>query len=115
MELLRQQCDLYEQLRNLTEKQFQITGTNNPQMLWEVVCERKKLVNQLRDINDQMRPMKNRWRKLSGKLDPEYRTQAFNTACQVQQVIGEIMSISPPEQCTQMRLEHDWQFDKVIQ
>ena len=112
--LLRQQRYLYHQLKILTDRQRQLAGTNSPELLLEVVSGRRKLIEKLRELDDKLRPIKANWQKLSGQIDPEYKTQAERTVNQVQEIISQILAVTPPETAQNLPLDQNWKFDELF-
>lgn len=111
--LLKQQRYLYHQLRILTDRQQQLTGTNSPELILEVVTGRRKLVEKIRELNAKLRPVKANWRKLSAQITPEYKRQAHNIANHVQQIIDQITADGPSEATRNLPLP-DWKFDELF-
>lgn len=112
--LLNQQRDLYHQLKILTDKQHQLAGTNSPEMLLEVISKRQKLTKKLQELDCKLQPIKANWKKLSGQIKPEYRSQAHETASQVQEIIGEIMAIGLCGTVQKLPSHHDHALDKLF-
>jgi len=112
--LLRQQRYLYHQLKNLTDRQRQLAGTNSPELLLEVISGRRKLIEKLRELDDKLRPIKANWQKLSSQIGPEYKTQAEKIVNQVQEIIGQILAVTPTEATQNLPLNQDWKFDELF-
>jgi len=112
--LLRQQRYLYHQLKILTDRQQQLAGTTSPELLLELISGRRKLVEKLRELEDKLRPIKANWQKLSGRIGPEHKVQAYKTANQVQEIIGEILRAIPSETAQNLRLNENWRFDELF-
>ena len=112
--LLRQQRYLYHQLKILTDRQQQSTGTTPPELLLELISGRRKLAEKLRELEDKLRPIKANWQKLSGRIVPEHKVQAYKTANQVQEIIGEILRTVPSETAQNLRLNENWRFDELF-
>jgi len=112
--LLRQQRYLYHQLKILTDKQQQSAGTNSPELLLEFISGRRKLVEKLRELEDKLRPIKANRQRLFGRIGSEYEAQAGEIANQVQEIIGEILAVSPPEMAQNLPLNEDCRFDELF-
>lgn len=112
--LLRQQRYLYHQLKILTDRQQQLAGTTSPELLLELISGRRKLVEKLRELEDKLRPIKANWQKLSGRIGPEHKVQAYKTANQVQEIIGEILRAVPSETAQNLRLNENCRFDELF-
>ena len=114
MFLLRQQRYLYHQLKILTERQRGLAGTNSPESLLEVISGRRKLVEKLRELNGKLRPIRTNWQKLSVQIEPEDKAQAYEIVNQVQEIIGQIVSVTPSEMTRNLPLDADWKFDELL-
>jgi hypothetical protein len=112
--LLRQQYYLYHQLKILTDRQQQLTGTNSPELLLEVITGRRKLIEKLRELDCKLRPIKANWQKLSCQIGHEYKIQAEKIVNQVQEIIGEIIAVAPSETTQNLPLHRDWKFDELF-
>jgi len=112
--LLRQQRCLYHQLKILTDRQQQLAGTDSPELLLEVIFGRRKLIEKLEELESKLRPVKANWQKLSGQIGPEYKAQAHKIAYQVQEIIGEILAVTPSETAQNLPLQEDWKFDELF-
>jgi len=106
--LLRQQRYLYHQLKILSQRQHELAGTNSPELLLEVITGRRKLVEKLRQVNDKLRSVRMNWPKVVGQIEPKHRDQANKMVSEVQQIIGEIRSITPSETVQSLPLQADF-------
>ncbi len=95
--ILRQQRYLYHQLKDLTKRQQQLAGANLPELLLEVISGRRKLFEKLREVETKLRPIKTNWQRLQSRIEPEHREKAQKIANQVQEIIGEILTVDPDE------------------
>jgi len=109
--LLRQQRSLYHQLKMLTDRQHQLAGTSSPELLSEVTSKRRKLIDKLWELNAKLRPIKANWQKLSSHIEPECKTQAHKIVNQVQEIIGQILTVTPSETTQNLPLYQDRKFD----
>ena len=112
--LLRQQRYLYHQLKILTKRQRELAGTNSPESLLEIISGRRKLVEKLRELNGKLRPIKTNWQKLSVQVEPADKAQAYKIVNQVQEIIGQIISVTPSEMTRNLPLDTDWKFDELL-
>jgi chromosome segregation ATPase len=112
--LLRQQRYLYHQLRNLTERQRELSGTNSPELLLEVITGRRKLVEKLRELEQKLQLIKANWPKLSNQINSECKTQASDITAQIQTIISQITSSTPLEMIQDLPLSQDWKFDELL-
>jgi len=110
--ILRQQRYLYHQLKDLTRRQQQLAGANSPELLLEVISGRRKLLEKLREMETKLRPIKTNWQKLRSQIGPEYRDEVQETANQVQEIIGEILTVGPGETARNLPLDKDFEFSE---
>jgi len=106
--LLRQQRYLYHQLKILSQRQHELAGTSSPELLLEVITGRRKLVEKLRQINDKLRSVRMNWPKVVAQIEPKHRDQANRMVSEVEQIIGEIRSITPSETAQSLPLLPDF-------
>jgi len=95
--LLRQQRNLYHQLKTLTDRQRQLAGTNSPELLVQIISGRRKLIAKLRQINEKLSLIKASWPKISVQIGIEHKTQARQIADEAQRILKQILKNSPPE------------------
>jgi len=114
LSLLRQQRYLYHQLKILADRQQELAGANSPELLLEVISGRRKLVEKLREVDSKLRLVKTNWQKLSEQIGPDYKDQAHKIANEVQEIIGEIMAVTPSETTQNLPLYQDREFDELF-
>ena len=112
--LLRQQRYLYHQLKILTDRQKQLSETNSPEQLLEIINGRRKLIEKLRQTDGKLRPIKTNWSKLSGHIGLEQRKKAYDLVKQVQELVAEISSSCPPEMIQQLPSNETWEFNEAF-
>lgn len=95
--LLRQQRYLYHQLKILARRQRELGPAGTPELLLNIVCGRRKLIEKLHQTNNKLRPIKTNWDKLCGQLEPEQKLMAKETTNQIREIINEITKTTPPE------------------
>ena len=112
--LLRQQRYLYHQLKILTDRQKQLSETNSPEQLLEIINGRRKLIEKLRQTDGKLRPIKTNWGKLSRHIGLEHRKKAYDLVNQVQKLVTEISTSCPPEMIQQLPSNEAWEFNEVF-
>ena len=112
--LLRHQRYFYHQLKILADRQRQLAGTNSPELLLEVISKRRKLIDKLWKLNDRLRPIKANWQNLSSQVEPECKAQAHKIVNQVQEIIGQILAVTPSETTQNLPLHQDRKFDEFF-
>ena len=114
LSLLKQQRYLYHQLKMLTDRQQQLTQTNSPELLLEVISGRRKLIEKLQELNDKMRPIKTNWQKVCMRIEPEHKAKARETANQIKDIISQITAAGPSHTTQNLPLNQDWKFDELF-
>ena len=94
LSLLTRQCHLYRQLRTLTREQRRYIAENNSEAGLEMIFKRQRLVKELVEINDKLRPIKLNWQKLSGGIEPQCKSKAQEIAVQVEGIVADIRTLS---------------------
>jgi len=112
--LLRQQRYLYHQLKLLAKRQHELGLAGTPELLLDIISGRRKLIEKLHQTNSKLRPIKTNWDKLSGRLGPEERLMAKETANQTQQIIEEITETVPPETVANLPLSSGAGLDELF-
>lgn len=74
--LLRQQRDLYERLRELSEKQRNMISGDRPELLLRILRDRQDLVTSLARLNERMGPYRRNWDAAYAALPAELRSEA---------------------------------------
>ena len=112
--LLRQQRYLYHQLKLLTYRQHQLAGKNSSEEILEIIFGRRKLVEKILELGRKLSPIKSAWRKLSRRIEPKQKAEAHKIAVQVQEIVGEILAMAPPEITQNLPLLQDKETDKLF-
>ena len=69
IDLLRQQNELYEKLRGLSQRQRSLISSERPEMLLELLRDRQSLVMGLARVNEQLSPYRRDWESTYSRLD----------------------------------------------
>lgn len=89
--LLKQQRNLYHQLKALAEQQKQVFWeTKSPEDLVRLLSGRRKLIEKLRQVNSKLKPIKANWPVIARKMGSEERVQARILACAVAGIVNDI-------------------------
>lgn len=93
--LLKQQRNLYHQLRDLAEKQCKMFWTSaSPEELVRILEGRRKLIEKLRQVNSKLKPIKANWHSISEKLELPQRVQAKELAMAISTLVLDLKQIS---------------------
>ena len=76
IDLLGQQRDLYQRLRELSEQQRTLITGDKPEMLLNILRERQVLVSALARLNEQLAPFRRNWEGMYSGLPSDLRDQA---------------------------------------
>ncbi len=112
--LLRQQRDFYRQLKELVCKQHRLAGENSSELVLEILSRRRELVHELIELNDRLRPMKAKWKKLSRKIEPEYKTEAQRIALETEELVADIRIFSISDAYEKLGQQADRTFEKIV-
>lgn len=74
--LLERQRDLYRRLKDLAARQRQVVTAQEPERLLEVLAERQKHVEALAGVNEELRPIRDRWPLIHAKMTPGQQERA---------------------------------------
>jgi hypothetical protein len=71
--LLGQQRDLYDRLRDLSERQRNLISGERPEMLLDILRDRQSLVMALARVNEELSPYRRDWERTYSRLNAETR------------------------------------------
>ncbi|MEW6252069.1 MAG: flagellar export chaperone FlgN [Planctomycetota bacterium] len=74
--LLEQQRDLYQKLRELSEKQRALIARDRPELLLTILRERQDLVAALARLNEELGPFRRQWDAVYATLPEAERARA---------------------------------------
>ncbi|MBU0640563.1 MAG: flagellar protein FlgN [Planctomycetes bacterium] len=89
--LLTRQRDLYQQLRELSERQRSLISGNRPEMLLNILRDRQTLVNGLATLNEQLAPFRRGWDGMYAQLPEDTRDQASALLTQINELLRVIL------------------------
>jgi predicted nucleic acid-binding Zn-ribbon protein len=112
--LLRQQRYLYHQLKILTDRQNQLSETNSPEQMLEIINGRRKLIEKLRQTDGKLRPIKTNWTKLSRQIGPEHRKKAHELVSQIQELVAKISASCPSETFERFPPNETWEINEIF-
>jgi len=92
IQLLTQQRLLYRQLRELAQKQGELVDGSNPEMLLRVLAARQRIIDRLRGIDKELKPIRDEWRVIASKLPAPQQQEAQKLVAEVQEILGEIIA-----------------------
>lgn len=89
--LLERQRDLYRRLKDLAARQRQVVTAQEPEQLLEVLAERQKYVHALSGVNEELRPIRDRWPAIHARMTPGQQERATAVLQDVQRTLAEIL------------------------
>ncbi len=93
--LLKQQRNLYHQLRNLAEKQSKIMWADaSPEELVRILEGRRKLIEKLREVNSKLKPIRANWQTIKVKLKAPEIVQVQELAMSVSSLVIDLKQIA---------------------
>ncbi len=98
--LLSQQCDLYERLRDLAERQGGMITGDRPDMLLTVLQERQTIVQALTRLNEQLGPYRRSWEIVYGDLKTPQKQQAGDLVKRINDLLGGILKTDDRDRAT---------------
>jgi len=107
--LLRQQRYLYHQLKSLTFRQQQLAGNQSPELILEIIAGRRKLTEKLQQLENQLRPIRTNWEKVSERISPEDIANVKKVTSEVQEIVLQIQEIAPTEAIGHLPLDGNLQ------
>ncbi len=78
IKLLKEQRDLYQRLRDLSERQRNLISGDRPELLLNILRDRQLLVTALAKINEQLSPYRRNWQSIYQTLPEVTRHTASN-------------------------------------
>jgi hypothetical protein len=114
LNLLRQQRYLYHELRLLTLRKQELTTTNSPELMLEIISGRRKLTEKLREVNNKLRIVKTNWHKLLSQIGPKQMSQANELAKQIQQIVTDIQAVKAKGAAAQSTVQEEPKSDKFL-
>jgi flagellar biosynthesis/type III secretory pathway chaperone len=92
VELLDQQCGIYQQLRDLSEQQSRLVAEGDAESLLTLLNQRQALIDRLLQINEQIEPFKQRWSQFWSELDASQQGRIRERMDAVQSLLDGIMA-----------------------
>lgn len=90
--LLTQQRLLYRQLRELAQKQSGLVDGSNPEMLLRVLATRQRIIDRLRGLDRELKPIRDEWQQIAQSLPAPQRQKAQKLVEEVQEILSEIIT-----------------------
>lgn len=89
--LLKQQRNLYHQLKELEKKQAEMFwGANSPEELVKILASRRKLLEKLRTVNGKLKPIRANWQDIYGKIGQDNLKQAATLVREVSSIVSDM-------------------------
>jgi len=89
--LLERQRDLYRRLKDLAARQRQVVTAQEPERLLEVLAERQRHVEVLSCVNEELRPIRDRWPAIHARMTPGQQERATALVKDVQRTLAGIL------------------------
>lgn len=90
-ELLTQQRDTYETLRDLAMTQRGAIESDHPEALLRILGDRQRAITELTEINTQLEPFRSRWDQIRQTLGAPARLKVSDLVAEVQQLLVAIL------------------------
>ena len=91
IQLLTQQRLMYQQLRELAQKQTLLVDGSDPEMLLRVLAGRQRIIDRLGGIDRELKPIRAQWQEIAKRLPDTQREQAQQLVEEVQAILNEIL------------------------
>lgn len=89
--LLAEQRDLYQQLRQLADKQRSMITGNEPERLLTILGERQRLIDKLQAVSQRLKPYQANWRQIRQDMNDELGGQADRLVVEVNNLLSSIL------------------------
>lgn len=89
--LLVEQRDLYQRLRDLSQRQRSLVSENRPESLLNILSDRQQLIQALAKINHRLSGYRSNWEDCYARLTPEAQRQASALLEQINLALAEIL------------------------
>ncbi len=114
LNLLRQQRYLYHEMRLLTLRKQELTATNSPELMLEIITGRRKLTEKLHEVNNKLRIVKTNWHKLLSQIGPKQMSQANELAEQIKQLVADIQAVKAKGSAARSKVQKKPKSDKFL-
>jgi len=92
--LMKQQRNLYHQLRSLSEKQSQHSLTESPEIILQIITGRRKLIHKIREIEEKLSPIKSNWSNIREKIHAAHKAELREMANHIGESARDIRSFT---------------------
>lgn len=89
--LLGAQRDLYALLARLADRQRGLITGNESQQLLKVIAERQRVLSALGQIGERLKPFRERWQEVRGRMSPQERTTVDEVVADIQRQLAAII------------------------
>ena len=90
--MLRDQVDLFAQLRDLSQRQSSVIESGTVDPLLAILSQRQQLIHRLQQIESRLSPIRSRWAEFYRQLPEPKRHEISLLVEQVRRDLGEIMT-----------------------
>jgi hypothetical protein len=91
--LLKQQRELYLQLRDLSDRQRALIASDSPDLLLSILRDRQTLVAALVRLNEQLAPYRRDWEAVQATLSDDVRQQAAQLLEEINDLLRNILRV----------------------
>ena len=98
IKLLKEQRDLYQRLRDLSERQRTLISGDRPELLLNILRDRQMLVSALAKINEQLSPYRRDWQRICETLPPAVRRTAARLLDEINGMLQVILKADQEDQ-----------------
>jgi len=89
--LLERQCELYRQLKRLSERQRSLIDADEAEPLLELLSERQRLVDRLTSLDARMVRARQEWARMQASVPPERRARLERLLAEARGLLGQIL------------------------
>ncbi|MFQ5804928.1 MAG: hypothetical protein ACE5I3_00595 [Phycisphaerae bacterium] len=98
IKLLKEQRDLYQRLRDLSERQRNLISGDRPELLLNILRDRQTLVTALAKINEQLSPYRRNWQSIYAALPEVTRHTASSLLEEINGMLQVILEADQQDQ-----------------
>ena len=91
IELLKQQCSLFQQLETFSRQQAALIDDGATDALLKILTQRQQVVGELSRLNSSFEPYRRDWSDLYGRLDPQEQRIAAELLERVQKLLAMVI------------------------
>lgn len=89
--LLGEQCELYRQLRALSQRQRGLIDGDRPELLLNILQDRQRLVTELAKVNEALSVYRKNWDEIYARLPQPVRDRAAEMLDEINALLAQIL------------------------